>query len=163
MFGFRLLYEVCSFATVDQGPLSYNLIFLKFSTYQKECPFSNLFGQASRAVVGNLTPGEIAAMPVEKLVNLMLEHGNNRLKDVPNMAKVIKKAAAKAYRLNDKMQDSVDVTLSLSLDTIGFFENRLKKIDKVIAREIKAIPQTLDSVPGIGPVFSAGPLNIPPQ
>ncbi|WP_338825940.1 IS110 family transposase ISChy1 [Moorella thermoacetica] len=133
-----------------------NLIFLKFSTYQKECPFSDLFGQASRAVVGNLTPDEIANMPVEELADLMLQHGNNRLKDVPEMAKVIKQAARNSYRLNPKMRDAVDVTLAMSLETIRFFESQQKKIDQVIAKELKAIPQTLDTVPGIGPVYSAG-------
>ncbi|CEP69112.1 Uncharacterized [Moorella glycerini] len=125
-----------------------NLIFLKFSTYQKECPFSDLFGQASRAVVGNLTPDEIADMPVEKLVDMMLQHGNNRLKDVPEMARVIKQAARKSYRLNPKMRDAVDVTLAMSLETIRFFETQQKKIDQVIAKELKAIPQTLDTIPG---------------
>lgn len=115
-----------------------------------------MFGQASRAVVGNLTPDELADMPVEKLVDLMLEHGNNRLQDVPEMAKVIKQAARSSYRLNPKMRDAVDVTLAMSLETIRFFETQQKKIDQVIAKELKAIPQTLDTVPGIGPVYSAG-------
>lgn len=133
-----------------------NLIFLKFSTYQKECPFSNLFGKASRTIIGNLTPDEIADMPLEELIDLMLQHGNNRLKNIPEMAKAIKQAANKAYRLNARMKDSVDVTLALSLETIRFFESQLKKIDKVIASEVKTIPHTLDTVPGIGPVYSAG-------
>ncbi|MBC7326309.1 MAG: IS110 family transposase, partial [Moorella sp. (in: Bacteria)] len=94
-----------------------------------------MFGQASRAVVGNLTPDEIADMPVEKLVNLMLEHGNNRLQDVPEMAKIIKQAARSSYRLNPKMRDAVDVTLAMSLETIRFFETQQKKIDQVIAKE----------------------------
>ncbi|GAW92417.1 transposase, partial [Calderihabitans maritimus] len=49
-----------------------------------------------------------------------------------------------------------DITLAMSLETIRFFESQQKKIDQVIAKELKAIPQTLDTVPGIGPVYTAG-------
>jgi len=133
-----------------------NLIFLKFSSYNKDCPFSNLFGQASSAVVENLTPDQIAAMPVEELVDMMLQHGNKRLKDIPEMAKTIKRAARNSYRLNPKMQESVDITLAMSLETIRFFESQQKKIDQAIAKEIKAIPHTLETIPGIGPVYAAG-------
>lgn len=151
----RFRYHLVSNLTREKNR-ALNLIFLKFSTYQKECPFSDIFGQASRAVVGNLTPDEIAIMPVEELVDLMLQHGNKRLKDVPEMARVIKQAARNSYRLNPKMREAVDITLAMSLETIRFFESQQKKIDQVIAHELKAIPQTLDTVPGIGPVYAAG-------
>lgn len=151
----RFRYHLVSNLTREKNR-ALNLIFLKFSTYQRECPFSDIFGQASRAVVGNLTPDEIAIMPVEELVDLMLQHGNKRLKDVPEMARVIKQAARNSYRLNPKMREAVDITLAMSLETIRFFESQQKKIDQVIAHELKAIPQTLDTVPGIGPVYAAG-------
>ncbi|SHF29665.1 Transposase [Desulforamulus putei DSM 12395] len=88
----RFRYHMVSNLTREKNR-ALNLIFLKFSTYQKECPFSNLFGQASTAVIANLTPDEIANLPVEELVDLMLQHGNHRLKDVPEMAKTLKRAA----------------------------------------------------------------------
>ncbi|PHJ39287.1 hypothetical protein P378_04340 [Desulforamulus profundi] len=151
----RFRYHMVSNLTREKNR-ALNLIFLKFSTYQKECPFSNLFGQASTAVIGNLTPDEIANLPVEELVDLMLQHGNHRLKDVPEMAKTLKRAARNSYRLNPKMQESVDITLAMSLETIRFFEKQQKKIDQAIAKEIKAIPHTLETIPGIGPVYAAG-------
>lgn len=133
-----------------------NLVFLKFSNYSKQCPFSNLFGKASQVVLTELTPEEIAQAPLEELADLILQHGNNRLSNVPEMARVLQQAARNAYRLHPKMQGSVDVALSMSLETIRFFEQQLKKLDTIIAREVKAIPHTLDSVPGIGPVYAAG-------
>jgi transposase len=151
----RFRYHLVSNLTREKNR-ALNLIFLKFSTYQKECPFSNLFGQASTAVIGNLTPDEIANLPVEELVDLMLQHGNQRLKDVPEMAKALKRAARNSYRLNPKMQETVDITLAMSLETIRFFEKQQKKIDQAIAKEIKAIPHTLETIPGIGPVYAAG-------
>jgi transposase len=151
----RFRYHMVSNHTREKNR-ALNLIFLKFSTYQKVCPFSNLFGQASTAVIGNLTPDEIANLPVEELVDLMLQHGNQRLKDVPEMVKALKRAARNSYRLNSKMQETVDITLAMSLETIRFFEKQQKKIDQAIAKEIKAIPHTLETIPGIGPVYAAG-------
>lgn len=133
-----------------------NLVFLKFSNYSQRCPFSNLFGKASQAVLTELTREEIAQAPLEELADLILQHGNNRLSDVPEMARALQQAARNAYRLHPKMQGSVDVALAMSLETIRFFEQQLKKLDVIIAREVKAIPNTLDSVPGIGPVYAAG-------
>lgn len=43
-----------------------NLIYLKFSTYSQECPFSDIFGKASVAIIENFTPDNIASMPQER-------------------------------------------------------------------------------------------------
>ena len=44
----------------------------------------------------------------------------------------------------------------MTFDNIKFMQSQLKKIDKVIKRQFKAIPQTLTTVPGIGDIFAAG-------
>ncbi|CEP66577.1 Transposase, IS116/IS110/IS902 [Moorella glycerini] len=67
----------------------------------------------------------------------------------------LSQALHEAPELSAFDRDAVDVTLAMSLETIRFFETQQKKIDQVIAKELKAIPQTLDTVPGIGPVYSA--------
>jgi len=36
------------------------------------------------------------------------------------------------------------------------FERQIKELDKSIERILKAVPQTIQTVPGIGPVFTAG-------
>lgn len=132
------------------------LLFLRFSSYGKETPFSNVFGKASQAVLTELTVGEVANASLEDLARLILQNGNNRLVDPEAMAAQLKRAARNAFRLHPKMDDAVGVTLSMSLATIRFFENQLADIDKVIATELKAISQTLDTVPGLGPVYTAG-------
>ena len=72
------------------------------------------------------------------------------------MATNLKNLANRAYRLNPKMQDSINVTLAMTLHNIEFFKSQIKRLDKVIAQELKAIPHTLTSIPGIGPVWAAG-------
>lgn len=161
-FRFAALQRLTRFRFHQAGSLAreknraLNLVFLRFSNYSQECPFSDVFGKASEAVLTELTPDQIADAPIDELIELILQHGNNRLQDLPAIAKNLQTIARKAYRLHPKMQNSVEVALAMSLETIRFFEQQLKKLDKVIAREVRAIPNTLRSIPGIGPVYEAG-------
>jgi transposase len=132
------------------------LLFLKFSAYKQASPFSKVFGKASTAVLEEFTSEELAAHGVKDLAAFILKNGNNRLKDPEEAAKVIQAAARRSYRLNSKMQDAVDVTLSLTLQNVEFLRSQVKKADAVIARELEAFPQTLTTVPGLGPVLVAG-------
>jgi len=54
------------------------------------------------------------------------------------------------------MYQAISQTLAMTFDNIRFFERQLKRAKKVITRELKAIPQTLDTVDGIGPILTAG-------
>jgi transposase len=132
------------------------LIFLRFSNYSHQCPFSDVFGKTSQAVLTELTTDQLAQAPLEQLMELMLQHGGPQLADLPAVAHKLQQLASKAYRLHPQLQDSVEVALTMSLETIRFFEQQLKKLDQVIARDVRAIPNTLRSVPGIGPVYEAG-------
>jgi transposase len=133
-----------------------NMMFLKFSNYRRDNPFSNTFGKASLALLRDFSPDELANMDTQELANFIANNGNNRLKDIEGMAAEIQAMAKKAYRLSPKMKNSIDVTLSMTLHNIEFFKSQVKKLDKAIAQEIKAIPQTLTTIPGIGPVWGAG-------
>jgi transposase len=48
------------------------------------------------------------------------------------------------------------IVLSTTMANIRSLTVQLKGLDKTIAAELQAIPQTLDSVPGLGPVWRAG-------
>lgn len=133
-----------------------NMIFLKFSNYRKDNPFSNTFGKASSALLRDLSPDELVNMDTEQLVSFIAQNGNRRLKDVGQMAADLKNMAKRAYRLNPKIQNSINVTLTMTLHNIDFFKSQIKRLDKVIAQELQAIPQTLTTIPGIGPVWAAG-------
>lgn len=72
------------------------------------------------------------------------------------MTKAIQKAARTSYRLPKTVKDSFNQVLAMQTNTIRFYENQLKQIDRVIERQVKGIPCTLQSIPGIGPVYVAG-------
>ncbi|EYE87137.1 hypothetical protein Q428_15045, partial [Fervidicella metallireducens AeB] len=133
-----------------------NLIYLKFSSYSEDCPFSNVFGKASTALIEKYTPDQIARLSSEELVEFIVSNGNNRLKDPNVIVAGLKKAANRAYRLHPVLDDSIGLSLSMTLENIRFLEKQLDKLDKEIESHLKAFRQTLTTIPGIGPVISAG-------
>ena len=131
------------------------LLFLKCSEYRKAAG-RRTFGKASVALFNEFTTEELVHKPLEELLEVILANTNNRFVDPEAFAKEIKRAARNSYRLSPKMQDSVGVALAMTCENIRYFETQCKKLDKVIARELEAIPQTLTTVPGIGNVLAAG-------
>ena len=134
-----------------------NNLFLKFSSLRQEKIFSNNFGATAMAVVEEfLSPDEIAAMPLEDLVSFLEQKSKNRLADAEGMAKALQRAARSSYRLSKSLADPVNACLASSISVIKALQSEVKKLDKLIEEHMKAIPQTLTSLKGIGPVYSAG-------
>src|SRR5699024_11423962 len=61
-----------------------------------------------------------------------------------------------SYRLDRVVEDSIDTILATSITVIRRCEKQIKELDKSIKRIMASMTQTLESVPGIGPVFAAG-------
>ncbi|KYH32812.1 transposase [Moorella mulderi DSM 14980] len=85
----RLRLHLVELLTVEQNR-ALNLLFLKFSNYHQDRPFSQTFGRASLAVLQEFTPDELVEMPLEDLVDFIQSHGNNRLAEPGEMAKTLK-------------------------------------------------------------------------
>jgi transposase len=131
------------------------LIFLKCSEYLKVAE-KRSFAKGPLALLEEFTANELLDKPLEELLEILIANTNNRFENPQGFLDELRKAARNSYRLSSKMNDSVSIALSMTLDNIRFFESQCSKLEKVIARELKAIPQTLDTIPGIGPVFTAG-------
>ncbi len=65
-------------------------------------------------------------------------------------------AAMSSYRLSKSLADPVNASLATSISVIKAMQSELKKLDKLIAKHLEALPQTLNSIKGIGPVYAAG-------
>lgn len=140
-----------------QVALSY--VYLKLSAYNTlERPLSDTFGASSQELLeGYLTPDEIVAALLEELAGVVKENSRGRVAEPEKVAEVVKQAARRSYRLSASMVEPVNLVLSSSLLTIRTLTAQLKPLDKAIAAELAATPpQTLQSVPGLGPVFTAG-------
>ncbi len=72
------------------------------------------------------------------------------------MAKSIQKAARSSYRLSKCVEDSIDLLLGTSIESIRSVTKQIKELDKAIKKLLDGIPNTIQTIPGIGPVYSAG-------
>lgn len=143
---------------VREKQVALGYVYLKLSAYSPERPLSDTFGATSQELLESyLTPDEIAATPIEDLASLVKEHSRGRVADPEEVAKVVVQAARRSYRLSASMVEPVNLILSSSLTTIRTLKAQLGPIEKAIAAELEATPpQTLATIPGLGPVFTAG-------
>jgi transposase len=135
------------------------MLYLKYSEYSRKDkkPFSELFGATSRAVVQEFASiDEIAALPFDELVEFIDEQGHRRFPDPCKNARKLQQVAEDSYPLPEAMQGPVNVVLSLSLRHIRSLEGLQKRIDTAIAEAMPTIPQTLETIPGVGPVYAGG-------
>lgn len=150
----RLRYTIKKNIRSDKSR-ALDLVFLKFSTY-RQAAGDKMFRKASLDMLDEFTVEEIAKTPLEELVEFVLTQGNNRFAEPEEFVKELKKAARNSYRLNPKMEDAVSIALSMTVENIRFMESQCKRLEKVIAKELQAIPQTLNTIPGIGETLAAG-------
>jgi transposase len=134
-----------------------SFLFLKFSEYQNLDPFSNTFGAASQAVLTDyLTVDEIVAAPLEELASLLSKESKNRFPSPEAVATAVKKAARDSYRPHPNLNEPLNLILGATLENIRTLSQQVKKVDRAIEREVRKFPNTLSSIPGLGPVFVAG-------
>ena len=118
--------------------------------------FSDVFGRASQHVLTQYTPDRLASTPLATVAQDIAEIGGAALKAPDDIARTLQRLAQKAFRLRPKESEARQFSLVMHLDTIRTWESQIRQIDKAIARDLQAIPQTVTSVAGIGPVFGAG-------
>ncbi|HLU21019.1 MAG TPA: IS110 family transposase [Bacillaceae bacterium] len=128
----------------------------KCNTFTEEVE-SNIFGKAMLDLfLENYSLEELSNIPLEDLADYLQNKGKNRFPKPEYVAKSIQKAVRSSYRLDKVVEDSIDTILGTSITLIRTFEKQIKELDKSIERIMKGLPQTLQSIPGIGPVLAAG-------
>jgi len=134
-----------------------NYLFLKFSSLAQEKLFSDKFGATSQGLITEFfSVDDIAYMPVEELAEFINKKSKGHFESPEEVAKIIQKAARSSYRLPKTINDSVNQVLAISYVAIKALKDQLKSFDKAIAEQFKLLPNTLTSIPGIGPVYAAG-------
>jgi transposase len=133
------------------------ILYLKASAYTQVKPFSNTFGATSRAVLEEFTSVEdIAALPFAELVEFIDGHSRRTLADPEATGRLLQQVATESYPLPEALQAPVNLILHSCLQQITHLEQLDKRVDAAIAQAMTAIPHTLETIPGFGPVFSAG-------
>lgn len=136
-----------------------SLVYLKATdyTHMDTRPFSKVFGATSQAVLREFaTLDEIAEMPFEELVEWLDVKGKRRFTNPEENARKLQRVAQDAYRLPAEWAAIIHDIISLNLRHMALLQDLIKRVETAIAGQMENIPQTLDTIPGIGPVFAAG-------
>jgi len=135
------------------------ILYLKASEYTRKeiAPFADVFGAASRAVLLEFASiEEIAALPFDELQEFIDVKGKRRFPDPSTNTRKLQRVAQDSYPLHQALLPAVNLILTTSFQQITHLQRAIKRLDTAIAEQLHAIPQTLDSIPGFGPVFTAG-------
>jgi len=134
-----------------------NSLFMKCSGLAQDKVFSDNYGATALAVFEVFeTPDDIVNMDIEDLTAFIAEQGKNRSPCPDEIAKAVQAAAKGSYRLPKTVNDSVHQVMSISISSMRAMKAQIKALEKEIDRQFVNIPNTLISIPGFGPVFSAG-------
>jgi len=131
-------------------------LFFKCSAFTTEVE-SSVFGNAiTELLLEKYSLEEIGSMDVAGLADYLKEKGRNRFSDPEKVAKSIQKAVRSSYRLSKCVEDTIDILLGTSIEAIRSIQAQIKQLDKAIEKVLDGIPNTLQTIPGIGPLFCAG-------
>lgn len=134
-----------------------SLVYLQASDYTADPAFSNIFGKTSQSVLKEFPSLEtVAAMPFDELVEWLDVKGKRRFAQPEDNARRLQKIAHDSYQLPDDWLGAVNTALTLSLRHITVLQQLLARLDTALADQMEAHPNSLTTIPGIGPVFAAG-------
>lgn len=133
-----------------------NYLFQKYSELAQNPDFKNTSATLLNLVSDFESVDDLANVALEDLTAYIEKSGRGRFADPEAVAKQIHAAAIGSYRLPKTINDSVNQAMSASIAAMRAMETQIKTLEKAIEQQFEIIPNTLTSVPGIGPVYSAG-------
>ena len=160
----RQRYHICKELIREKTYILTNL-YLSFSGLmslnKNEMPFSDLFGATSSAFLEEFeSPDQIAESSVEELINFISEKSKNHSSNLDGKVTVLNKAMRTSYRLDQNAYEPINIAIACSLNTIKFYQQQLKNIDKAILSTALGLDSNtyniLLSIRGIGKVYAAG-------
>lgn len=124
-------------------------------------PFSNKYGATAEAILTEfMTNDDLINSSTEELIEFINSKSRGRILDPAETATLLQTAARNSYRLDKCLYEPLTVSISSSFNCISAFEKELKAIDEAILKTVKGLNpveyQVLNSIPGLGKVYSAG-------
>ena len=133
-----------------------NYLFLKCSGIAQDRSIPNTSATTLSLMESFESADDLAKCDLETLTTFVSVAGRGRFADPKATAKAIQSAAKGSYRLPKTINDSLNQAMSVSISSMKALEGQIKILEKAIEQQFEIIPNTLTSIPGIGPVFSAG-------
>ena len=137
-----------------------SFLFLRSSSYACKKPFSDVFGVTSTKLLTEGPSLEILrTLSVDELADYLHELSNHRLPDPLENAKRLKQALSDSFSLGSTINVPLQRILNISLKHLSYLEKEVEKINQWIKDEMEDNHKealVLTSIPGIGPVFTAG-------
>lgn len=132
-------------------------LFYKFSSLESNKVFSDSFGATAVSIISDFfSTDDIISTSLEDLTDYVSKKGKNHFSDPQQIAYELQKAARSSYRLSKTVNNSINQVLAVRLVGIKSLEKQIKELDKAITSYMELFPAILISIPGIGPVYSAG-------
>lgn len=132
-------------------------LFYKFSSLESNKVFSNTFGATAVSLIADFfSTDDIVSTSLEDLTDYVSKKGKNHFSNPQQIAYELQKAARSSYRLSKTVNNSINQVLAVRLVGIKSLEKQIKELDKAITSYMELFPAILISIPGIGPVYSAG-------
>jgi transposase len=134
-----------------------SFLYLKASEYRADHPFANVFGATSQAVITEFDSfEEVAAMPLEQLATWLDAKSRGNLPDPLETARELQQMLQDSYPLAPDLRPAVNQVLRWNLQLVNALEHQLQHVNAGITAAMQGFSNTLTTIPGIGPVFSAG-------
>ena len=133
-----------------------NYLFLKCSGIAQDKEISNTSATTLALMEAFESVDDLANCDLDALTAFVSAAGRGRFADPAATAKTVQAAARGSYRLPKTVNDSINQAMSVSIASMRALESQIKVLEKAIEQQFEIIPNTLTSIPGIGPVYSAG-------
>jgi transposase len=135
-------------------------LFVQYSGWAQKNPLGKLTSATAQSLIEDFPDPEVlASQSLEELTALLVDYGKNRFPDPESMAQRLQQALRESYRLRPELARSEHFILANLIRNIRALKDSLKEMDAAIADVMKQFPNTLMTLPGVGPVLSAGILS----
>lgn len=131
-------------------------VFLKASEWQRGHPFADVWGITSATLLTEFAVAEIAAMSPTQLSELIQEYGRKHFDDPHATARQVQRTLQDSFPVTPDLDAALTSMLHIAWTHIRDLEKLMRQLDREIAQRMARLPNPLLSVPGLGPVITAG-------
>ena len=131
-------------------------LFLKVSSYVQDKPIKFTSATSLDFIEDILSDEDVVYSSIDEILRLVIKSSKNRFENPQEVTKTLHSCIRESFRIKKNLSVSLNIVLTHTIRNIRALKQNIKQIDKAIKDELKAFPNTLDSVGGIGPIFTSG-------